>query len=141
MKKIKLVAKKIEQRAHCWACGESLAMAGLRYCPQCGAYNEIEFKEVMVRPAEYRLIVVRYAVGAQVYREEFRDTSVEEVVATLPEGATLEQVIPLWQTAPERHADYKDGGEWYDAGYECSACGCRDSWPGAFPECMRCGNI
>ena len=44
-KNIKLVAKKIEQRTNCWACGESLAMAGLRYCPQCGTYNEIIFKE------------------------------------------------------------------------------------------------
>ncbi|NTW29790.1 MAG: hypothetical protein HGA33_00755 [Candidatus Moranbacteria bacterium] len=98
-------------------------------------------KEVLVRPAEYRLIVVCYAVGDRLYREEFRDTSVEEVVATLPEGATIEQVIPLWQTVPERHADYKTSEEWHKAGYVCPVCGCEDSWPGCYAECMHCGNI
>ncbi len=140
-KNIKLVAKKIEQRTNCWACGESLAMAGLRYCPQCGTYNEIIFKEVMVRPAEYRLIVVLYAVGDRAYREKFRDACVVEAIATIPDNATLEQVIPLWQTAPERPADYRTTKEWADAGYKCPSCGCDTSHSGCRPECMFCGNI
>jgi len=88
-------------------------MAGLRYCPQCGAYNEIEFKEVMVRPAEYRLVVVHYLLkNGDRRRTEERETSIEEVLESLPENATLEQIIPLWQTAPERPEDYRTTEEY-----------------------------
>lgn len=124
----------------CWLCKSPLLMLkGCDVCPHCGAHNPEEY--IDVRPAEYRLVVIRYLLGGHEFREEFRDTSVEEATASLQEGATVERVIPLWQTAPERHADYRTSAEWFEVGYECPVCGCHDAWPGAFPECICCGNI